>query len=33
MNQITPILEANSLVKSFGRVIALDGADLQLFPG
>ena len=28
-----PVLEAKSLVKTYGRVIAIDGADLQLFPG
>jgi len=29
----SPVLEAKSLVKTYGRVIAIDGADLQLFPG
>lgn len=28
-----PVLEARSLVKTFGRVVGLDGVDLQLFPG
>jgi fructose transport system ATP-binding protein len=28
-----PILEAHKIVKTFGRVIGLDGVDLQLFPG
>jgi len=28
-----PILEAEGLVKSFGRVIGLNGADLELYPG
>jgi fructose transport system ATP-binding protein len=29
----TPILEASRLVKTFGRVVGLDGADLELYPG
>ncbi|MDQ1486650.1 MAG: fructose transport system ATP-binding protein [Actinomycetota bacterium] len=29
----TPVLEAKGLVKTFGRVVGLDGVDLQLFPG
>jgi fructose transport system ATP-binding protein len=29
----TPILEARGLVKRFGQVTALDGADFELFPG
>ncbi len=29
----TPILSARGLVKRFGRVIALDGADFELYPG
>jgi ABC-type sugar transport system ATPase subunit len=29
----TPILEVKNLVKTYGRVIALDGANLELFPG
>ncbi|MEZ4656169.1 MAG: ATP-binding cassette domain-containing protein [Caldilineaceae bacterium] len=28
-----PILEARGLVKHFGQVIALDGADFELYPG
>ena len=30
---IAPILEAKNLVKNYGRVVAVDGADLKLFPG
>ena len=29
----TPILEARKLVKTYGRVVGLDGVGLQLFPG
>jgi fructose transport system ATP-binding protein len=29
----TPVLEARSLVKTFGRVVGLDGVDLTLYPG
>ena len=29
----TPILEAYGLVKTFGRVVGLDGVDLELYPG
>ena len=29
----TPVLEARKLVKTFGRVVGLDGVSLQLFPG
>ena len=29
----TPILQARGLVKRFGRVTALDHADLDLYPG
>jgi fructose transport system ATP-binding protein len=29
----TPILSAHGLVKRFGRVTALDGSDLELYPG
>jgi fructose transport system ATP-binding protein len=29
----TPILQAVGVTKAYGRVIALDGADLELFPG
>jgi fructose transport system ATP-binding protein len=28
-----PILEARGLVKTFGRVVGLDGVDIDLFPG
>ena len=28
-----PVLEARNIVKTFGRVIGLDGVDLKLFPG
>jgi len=28
-----PILEARGLVKSFGHVVALNGADIELYPG
>jgi len=33
MNEPRPILEARGLVKRFGQVIALDGADFELYPG
>jgi fructose transport system ATP-binding protein len=29
----TPILEARGIVKRYGHVVALDGADLELYPG
>jgi fructose transport system ATP-binding protein len=29
----TPILRANALVKTYGRVVGLDGVDLELYPG
>lgn len=29
----TPILEARNLVKRYGSVVALDGADFELYPG
>jgi fructose transport system ATP-binding protein len=29
----TPVLEARGLVKRYGQVTALDGADFELFPG
>jgi fructose transport system ATP-binding protein len=29
----TPILTAEGLVKRFGRVVALDGSDIELYPG
>ena len=28
-----PILQAVGITKAYGRVIALDGSDLELFPG
>jgi fructose transport system ATP-binding protein len=33
MSQPQPILEARGLVKHFGHVVALDGADFELYPG
>jgi fructose transport system ATP-binding protein len=30
---LTPILEGRGLVKRFGQVVALDGADFELYPG
>ena len=33
MSQPEPILEARGLVKHFGHVVALDGADFELYPG
>ncbi|MDP9260047.1 MAG: ATP-binding cassette domain-containing protein [Actinomycetota bacterium] len=32
MSAIAPILEARGLVKQYGHVVALSGADLQLYP-
>jgi fructose transport system ATP-binding protein len=32
MSQPQPILEARGLVKHFGQVVALDGADFELYP-
>ena len=29
----TPVLQAKGLVKAYGRVVALDGANLELYPG
>jgi fructose transport system ATP-binding protein len=29
----TPILEAREIVKRYGQVVALDGAELELYPG
>ncbi|WP_433044046.1 ATP-binding cassette domain-containing protein [Dactylosporangium sp. CS-033363] len=29
----TPVLSARGLVKTFGRVVGLDGVDIDLFPG
>jgi fructose transport system ATP-binding protein len=31
--QRSPVLSARGLVKTFGRVVGLDGVDLDLFPG
>lgn len=28
-----PVLEVKNLIKTYGKVIALDGADLELYPG
>ena len=28
-----PIIQATGLVKTFGRVVGLDGADFELYPG
>ncbi|MBE7194661.1 MAG: sugar ABC transporter ATP-binding protein, partial [Gordonia polyisoprenivorans] len=28
-----PVLQARGLVKTFGRVVGLDGVDLELYPG
>jgi fructose transport system ATP-binding protein len=33
VSQPQPILEARGLVKRFGQVVALDGADFELYPG
>jgi fructose transport system ATP-binding protein len=33
VNAAQPILEAHGLVKRYGQVTALDGADLELYPG
>ncbi|TSA21524.1 MAG: sugar ABC transporter ATP-binding protein [Actinomycetales bacterium] len=30
---VAPVLEAKNLVKTYGRVVAVDGASLQLYPG
>jgi fructose transport system ATP-binding protein len=32
-NGTTPVLEARALVKRYGHVTALDGADFELYPG
>jgi fructose transport system ATP-binding protein len=32
MNDVAPILEARGLVKRYGHVQALRGADLELYP-
>jgi fructose transport system ATP-binding protein len=33
VSAVQPILEAHGLVKRYGHVTALDGADLELYPG
>jgi fructose transport system ATP-binding protein len=33
VNAAAPVLEARGLVKRYGHVVALDGADFDLFPG
>src|SRR2546426_2979037 len=33
MSSPVPILEARGLVKKYGQVVALDGTDLELYPG
>ncbi len=33
MNDATPILQARGLVKRYGHVVALGGADFELYPG
>src|SRR3954469_22910440 len=30
---VTPMLESEGLVKTYGRVVALDGVDFALYPG
>jgi fructose transport system ATP-binding protein len=30
---VTPVVQGVNLVKTFGRVVALDGANLELYPG
>jgi fructose transport system ATP-binding protein len=32
-SQQQPVLQARGLVKTFGRVVALDGVDMDLYPG
>ncbi len=32
MSEPQPILEARGLVKRYGQVVALDGADFELYP-
>jgi len=32
MNKLA-VLQAKNIAKTFGNVVALDGADLELFPG
>lgn len=33
MSDVQPILKASNLTKRYGRVVALDNADLELYPG
>jgi fructose transport system ATP-binding protein len=33
IDTLTPTLQAKGLVKNYGRVVALDGANLELYPG
>ncbi len=33
MNDQQPVLKANKITKRYGRVVALDNADLELYPG
>ena len=33
MADVTPILQGTDLVKTFGRVVGLDGANIELYPG
>ena len=33
MSAVTPVLEGRGIVKRFGHVVALDGADFELYPG
>ena len=33
MSSVEPILEAHGLVKKYGQVVALNGADFELYPG
>src|SRR5689334_2667807 len=30
---LTPVLQAKGLTKRYGRVVAIDGSDLELYPG
>lgn len=32
-SQVTPVLQGINLVKTFGRVVGLDGANIELYPG
>jgi fructose transport system ATP-binding protein len=33
VSAVTPVLEGRGIVKRFGHVVALDGADFELYPG